>query len=47
MKIIANIFVLGPLLLLLSACNTIEGAGKDIEAAGEKIEEVAGNKKNY
>ncbi|WP_299377936.1 entericidin A/B family lipoprotein [uncultured Kiloniella sp.] len=25
----------------LSACNTIEGAGKDIEAAGESIEDAA------
>lgn len=25
----------------LSGCNTIEGAGKDIQAAGEEIEEAA------
>ena len=29
------------LLLGLAACNTIEGAGQDIEAAGDKIEETA------
>lgn len=26
----------------LSACNTLEGAGEDIEATGEAIEEEAG-----
>ncbi|MBM3618145.1 MAG: entericidin A/B family lipoprotein [Alphaproteobacteria bacterium] len=25
----------------VSACNTIEGAGKDIEAGGDKIEKAA------
>ena len=25
----------------LAACNTVEGAGKDIEAAGEEIQEEA------
>lgn len=25
----------------LSGCNTMEGAGEDVEAAGEKIEEEA------
>jgi len=27
--------------LLLSACHTIEGAGRDISEAGEEIEETA------
>ncbi len=27
--------------LSLSACNTVEGAGKDIKKAGEKIEDAA------
>lgn len=31
----------------LSACNTIEGAGQDIEAAGDKIEDAAEENKNY
>ena len=26
---------------LLSACNTVKGAGKDIERAGEKVQEAA------
>lgn len=31
----------------LTACHTIEGAGEDIEAAGDKIEETASDNKNY
>lgn len=27
--------------LSLAACNTVEGAGKDVEAAGEEIQEEA------
>lgn len=27
--------------LSLAACNTIEGAGKDIESVGEEVEEAA------
>lgn len=33
--------LLSTLLLLSVGCATIEGAGKDIEAAGEKIQESA------
>lgn len=29
-------------LLTISGCNTIQGMGKDIKKAGEKIEESAG-----
>ena len=29
------------MVLFLTACNTVEGAGQDIEAAGDKIEETA------
>ncbi|MBE5313903.1 MAG: entericidin A/B family lipoprotein [Xanthomonadales bacterium] len=28
-------------LLVLAGCNTIQGAGKDLQRAGEKIEEAA------
>lgn len=31
---------------LLSACNTMEGAGKDIERAGDKIEDSARENNN-
>lgn len=27
--------------LLVSACNTVEGAGRDLQSAGEAVEEVA------
>jgi predicted small secreted protein len=30
--------------LLATACNTIEGVGKDIQKAGEKIEEASKKK---
>jgi entericidin B len=31
----------------LTACNTIEGVGEDLEAAGDKIEKEAGKHKRY
>jgi predicted small secreted protein len=33
--------------LLLSGCNTFEGIGRDIEAAGDKIEDAASTNKKY
>ncbi len=33
--------------VLTAGCNTIEGAGEDIEAAGAKIEDTAEKKKTY
>ena len=33
--------------LALSACNTIEGMGKDIKAGGEKVEKSADKNKGY
>ena len=35
------IVVCGLLFLALAGCNTMEGAGKDIERGGEKIQEAA------
>lgn len=35
------------LLLGLTACNTVEGAGKDIESAGDKIENSANKNNTY
>ncbi len=32
--------------LLVSACNTVEGAGKDISSAGEAISDTAEDVKN-
>lgn len=39
-KLLALVCVLG-----LTACNTVEGAGKDIKAGGEKIEDTAAEHK--
>ena len=38
-----NLRLLGLLVcaLMLSACNTVEGIGKDVKKAGEKIEKAA------
>lgn len=33
--------------LALGACNTIEGLGEDIQAAGSKIDKTAEKKKTY
>ncbi len=31
--------------MLVAGCNTMQGAGKDIERGGEKIQDAAGNAK--
>lgn len=36
-----RIFALAVATLMLSACNTIEGVGKDIKKGGEAIEKAA------
>jgi predicted small secreted protein len=36
-----------PSFALLSGCNTVEGAGKDISAGGQKIKEEAKENKKY
>jgi entericidin B len=33
--------------VLLAGCNTIQGAGKDVERGGEKIQKEAQEHKNY
>lgn len=35
------------LLPLLAACNTMSGAGQDMQAGGEKLEKSADKHKNY
>ncbi|HET8807373.1 MAG TPA: entericidin A/B family lipoprotein [Methylophaga sp.] len=41
-------FILSILMTLgLAACNTIEGVGEDMEAAGDAIEDEAEESKNY
>ncbi|MCW8905417.1 MULTISPECIES: entericidin A/B family lipoprotein [Sedimenticola] len=39
--------VMSATLFALTGCNTTAGMGKDIEAAGEAINEEAEEKKNY
>ena len=39
-RTLISAFLLGSA-LILSACNTVEGAGKDIQSAGETIEDAA------
>jgi predicted small secreted protein len=39
-----RLFALITLAALLAACNTLEGVGKDIKKAGDKIEEAAKKK---
>ena len=36
-----------PSFALISGCNTVEGAGKDIQAGGSKIKEEARENKKY
>lgn len=43
MKSMIAILVSG--MLVLAGCNTIKGAGEDIEAGGEKVQEAAKNVK--
>jgi predicted small secreted protein len=38
---ISKLLAVIALALLVSACNTMEGVGKDIKKAGEKIEKTA------
>ena len=33
--------------VMLAGCNTIQGAGKDVERGGEKIQKEAQEHKNY
>jgi predicted small secreted protein len=43
MKRLLAIFFLGSSMLALSACNTIDGAGKDVESVGDGADGVASN----
>jgi predicted small secreted protein len=36
-----------PSFALMSGCNTVEGAGKDIQKGGEKVKEEARENKKY
>jgi predicted small secreted protein len=39
------LFVLGGASTILSGCNTVEGAGKDVSKAGHKVSEEANEHK--
>ncbi|MFN3911201.1 entericidin A/B family lipoprotein [Hyphomonas sp.] len=39
-KIVAALFAVA-LIPALTACNTVKGVGKDVQAGGEAVEEVA------
>ena len=43
MKKLATVLLTLSFMLTLSACNTIEGVGKDVQKAGEKVEDAAKN----
>ena len=45
-KLVATTMLLG-LFAALTGCNTIQGAGKDIERGGEKIQKEAAEAKKY
>ena len=40
-KIISTWGILLVVLMLATGCNTLEGAGEDVQEAGEKIQDVA------
>jgi len=47
-RLIALILAMSYVLLAgLAGCNTIQGAGKDVERGGEKIQKEAQEHKNY
>ena len=39
-----TVLIASSLILVLSACNTVKGAGQDIQKVGEKIEDAAKKK---
>ena len=45
LKRIAALMALAAMALGLAACNTVEGAGKDVKATGNAIEKAADNAK--
>ena len=47
LKKIAGIVAIAAVALGVTGCNTIEGAGKDVKAAGGAVEKAAGGAKRY
>jgi predicted small secreted protein len=44
---LASILAVACVVLAVSGCNTIEGAGKDVKAAGGAVEKAADKAKTY
>jgi predicted small secreted protein len=42
-----SLSLLAAMLMLLSGCNTVEGAGKDVKATGAAVEKAADKAKTY
>ena len=47
LKKLAALAVMTGFVLGLAACNTVEGAGKDVKATGTAIENAADKRKTY
>ena len=47
LKKIAAVVAIAAVALGMGGCNTIEGAGKDVKAAGGAVEKAAGGAKRY
>lgn len=47
MKRLLMLLGISSMAFLAAACNTIEGVGRDVEAAGEEIEEEASENRFY
>ena len=43
----AALAVMAAMVMGIAACNTVEGAGKDVKAAGQGIEKAADKSKPY
>ncbi len=39
--------LLAAMMMALSGCNTVEGAGKDVKATGQAVEKAADKAKTY
>jgi len=46
MKIL-TLALLAAMMMVLSGCNTVEGAGKDVKATGQAVEKAADKAKTY
>lgn len=42
-----SLLLLAAMLMTLSGCNTVEGAGKDVKATGQAVERAADKAKTY